>query len=90
MAFTLRHAASPSLDARTSRPWDGRSSRKCSWLAYLISVSSVRTKKLNSGCHNKMFAVQRYHRAAVADYVPKARRAATMVRVTAMVAAGFE
>ena len=28
MAFTYRHAASPSVDARPPRPWGGRSSRK--------------------------------------------------------------
>jgi hypothetical protein len=38
MAFTRRHAASPSLDARTSRPWDGRPSRKHSWFTFLAFV----------------------------------------------------
>jgi hypothetical protein len=38
MPLTHRHAASPSLDARTSRPWDGRSSRKGSWFTLVTSV----------------------------------------------------
>jgi hypothetical protein len=38
MTFTRRHAASPSLDARTSRPWDGRSSRKSPWFTFLAPV----------------------------------------------------
>jgi hypothetical protein len=38
MPFTHRHAASPSLDARTSRPWDGRSSRKGSWFTLAAAV----------------------------------------------------
>jgi hypothetical protein len=44
MALTQRHAASPSVDARTSRPWDGRSSRKLPWFTFLALVEPVDLK----------------------------------------------
>ncbi|WP_445947297.1 hypothetical protein [Shewanella sp.] len=46
MAFTRRHAASTSLYARTSHPWDGRSSRKGSWFTLLAPVLPSNTQKL--------------------------------------------
>jgi hypothetical protein len=46
MPLTRRHAASPSLDARTSRPWDGRSSRKGSWFTILAPVLPLNFKNL--------------------------------------------
>jgi hypothetical protein len=38
----------------------------------------------------RVFALQRYHLTAVADYAPKVLRAVMIVRVTAIIAAGFE
>jgi hypothetical protein len=46
MPFTRRHAASLSLDARTSRPWDGRSSRKGSWFTLIAAESPLNIQKL--------------------------------------------
>jgi hypothetical protein len=51
MAFTHRHAASPSLtldlnQSRTSRPWVGRSSRKGSWFTLATSVLALNTQDL--------------------------------------------
>jgi hypothetical protein len=44
LAFTRRHAVNSSLRARTSRPWDGRSSRKYSWLTFVALVVPVGLK----------------------------------------------
>jgi hypothetical protein len=56
MAFTHRHAASPSLDARTSRPWDGRSSRKGSWFTLATSVLPLNIQKLTmAGTVNRLY-----------------------------------
>jgi hypothetical protein len=41
-----RHAVSPSLDARTSRPWDGRSTRKGSWFTLAAAVLPLNIQKL--------------------------------------------
>jgi hypothetical protein len=46
-----RHAASPSVTlnlnkSRTSRPWDGRSSRKLPWFTFLAFESPVDLKSV--------------------------------------------
>ena len=53
MAFALRLAASPSLDARPPRPWGGRSSRKSPWLTCLASAKPVCFEEIRSKLWDK-------------------------------------
>ncbi|CAM4052763.1 hypothetical protein SHDE107825_01495 [Shewanella denitrificans] len=59
MPFTHRHAASTSMYARTSRPWDGRSSRKGSWFTLAAAVSPLNIQTLSMpGTVNSRIASQ--------------------------------